>query len=123
MPKTYLHNCLVTNFLKKYKFVENSSKGPLACNLLGMAPPWPCGSHSTRKGYTDFTCPIGPSTPPCLPLTSAKGVVITTRPKWVRTKNGTRAQQVVKTRWSDASGSVDSFADDILINASEKKRR
>lgn len=39
-----------------------------------------------------------------------------------RTKNGTRTRQVRKTRWSHASGAVDGFVDDILINASEKKR-
>ncbi|SHI41453.1 DNA helicase PriA [Pseudozobellia thermophila] len=41
----------------------------------------------------------------------------------VRTKNGTRTQQVRKTRWSYAAGSVKGFIDDILINASERKRR
>ncbi|MFP2995307.1 DNA helicase PriA [Spongiivirga sp. MCCC 1A20706] len=41
----------------------------------------------------------------------------------VRTKNGVRTQQVRKTRWSHASGNVSGFIDDILINASEKKRR
>tara|TARA_R110000796_G_scaffold183498_1_gene299887 strand:- start:18229 stop:19311 length:1083 start_codon:yes stop_codon:yes gene_type:complete len=40
-----------------------------------------------------------------------------------RTKNGTQTRQVRKTRWSFASGSVSGFIDDILINASEKKRR
>ncbi|QWX83426.1 DNA helicase PriA [Cellulophaga sp. HaHaR_3_176] len=40
-----------------------------------------------------------------------------------RTKNGTQTRQVRKTRWSSASGSVSGFIDDILINASEKKRR
>jgi len=40
-----------------------------------------------------------------------------------RTKNGTRTRQVRKTRWSHASGDVEGFIDDILINASEKKRR
>ncbi|PCJ95346.1 MAG: DNA helicase PriA [Flavobacteriaceae bacterium] len=40
-----------------------------------------------------------------------------------RTKNGTRTRQVRKTRWSPASGDVNGFIDDILINASEKKRR
>ncbi len=40
-----------------------------------------------------------------------------------KTKNGTQTRQVRKTRWSRASGSVDGFVDDILINASEKKRR
>ena len=41
----------------------------------------------------------------------------------IRTKNGTRTQQVRKTRWSYASGSVKGFVDDILINASQKKQR
>jgi len=41
----------------------------------------------------------------------------------VRTKKGTRSRQVRKTRWSSASGSVNGFVDDILINASQKKRR
>ncbi|MDV7137823.1 DNA helicase PriA [Maribacter sp. TH_r10] len=41
----------------------------------------------------------------------------------VRTKNGTQTRQVRKTRWSSASGTVSGFVDDILINASEKKRR
>ncbi|MFH6603251.1 DNA helicase PriA [Maribacter algicola] len=41
----------------------------------------------------------------------------------IRTKNGTQTRQVRKTRWSHASGSVKGFIDDILINASEKKRR
>jgi hypothetical protein len=41
----------------------------------------------------------------------------------VRTKNGVQTQQVQKTRWSGASGSVKGFVDDILINASQKKRR
>ncbi|MGB5818639.1 MAG: DNA helicase PriA [Saonia sp.] len=40
-----------------------------------------------------------------------------------RTKNGTKTRQVRKTRWSSASGSVNGFIDDILINASEKKRK
>ncbi|NJB71287.1 DNA-directed RNA polymerase subunit RPC12/RpoP [Saonia flava] len=40
-----------------------------------------------------------------------------------KTKNGTQTRQVRRTRWSHASGSVDGFIDDILINASEKKRR
>ncbi|MBU2995731.1 DNA helicase PriA [Cellulophaga baltica] len=40
-----------------------------------------------------------------------------------KTKNGTQTRQVRKTRWSSASGSVDGFIDDILINASEKKQR
>ncbi|QLG47249.1 DNA helicase PriA [Costertonia aggregata] len=40
-----------------------------------------------------------------------------------RTKNGTRTRQVRKTKWSSASGTVNGFIDDILINASEKKRR
>ncbi|MDP5229527.1 MAG: DNA helicase PriA [Cellulophaga sp.] len=40
-----------------------------------------------------------------------------------RTKNGTQTRQVRKTKWRNASGSVDGFIDDILINASEKKRR
>ena len=41
----------------------------------------------------------------------------------VQTKNGMRNQRVRKTRWSSASGSVKGFVDDILINASQKKRR
>ena len=41
----------------------------------------------------------------------------------IRTKSGTKTQQVRKTRWSHAAGSVRGFVDDILINASEKKRR
>lgn len=41
----------------------------------------------------------------------------------VRTKKGMQTQQVRKTRWSHASGSVKGFVDDILINASQKKRR
>ncbi|NNK17728.1 MAG: DNA helicase PriA [Maribacter sp.] len=41
----------------------------------------------------------------------------------VRTKKGVQTRQVRKTRWSHASGSVNGFVDDILINASEKKRR
>lgn len=40
-----------------------------------------------------------------------------------KTKNGTQTRKVRKTRWSNASGSVSGFIDDILINASEKKRR
>ncbi|MEO0525612.1 MAG: DNA helicase PriA [Bacteroidota bacterium] len=40
-----------------------------------------------------------------------------------RTKNGTRTRQVRKTRWTSVSGAVEGFVDDILINASEKKRR
>lgn len=40
-----------------------------------------------------------------------------------RTKNGTQTRQVRKTRWSSASGSVQGFIDDILINASLKKQR
>tara|TARA_R110002051_G_scaffold324988_2_gene425025 strand:+ start:11976 stop:13058 length:1083 start_codon:yes stop_codon:yes gene_type:complete len=39
-----------------------------------------------------------------------------------RTKKGTQTRQVRKTRWRSASGSVNGFIDDILINASEKKR-
>lgn len=41
----------------------------------------------------------------------------------IRTKNGMRTRQVRKTRWHPASGSIQGFADDILINASEKKQR
>ena len=41
----------------------------------------------------------------------------------VRTKNGTQTRKVRKTRWSSASGDVKGFVDDILINASQKKRR
>ncbi|AIY12432.1 MULTISPECIES: hypothetical protein [Cellulophaga] len=40
-----------------------------------------------------------------------------------KTKSGTQTRQVRKTRWSSASGSVNGFVDDILINASQKKRR
>ncbi|MFS4468892.1 DNA helicase PriA [Maribacter sp. 2210JD10-5] len=40
-----------------------------------------------------------------------------------RTKNGMQTRQVRKTRWTSASGTVNGFVDDILINASEKKRR
>lgn len=40
-----------------------------------------------------------------------------------RTKNGVETRQVRKTRWSFASGSVNGFVDDILINASQKKSR
>jgi len=40
-----------------------------------------------------------------------------------RTKNGTKTRQVRKTRWRNASGNVNGFVDDILINASEKKQR
>jgi len=40
-----------------------------------------------------------------------------------QTKKGRQTRQVRKTRWSSAAGSVDGFIDDILINASEKKRR
>ena len=40
----------------------------------------------------------------------------------VRTKNGMQTRQVRKTRWTHASGTVNGFVDDILINASEKKR-
>ena len=43
--------------------------------------------------------------------------------KTVRTKSGVQTRQVQKTRWSHASGTVNGFVDDILINASEKKRR
>lgn len=42
--------------------------------------------------------------------------------KRIRTKNGVQTQQVRKTRWSRTSGSVHGFVDDILINASQKKR-
>ncbi|SIS39662.1 hypothetical protein SAMN05421766_101477 [Zobellia uliginosa] len=41
----------------------------------------------------------------------------------VKTKNGTQTRQVRKTRWSRVSGSVSGFVDDILINASQKKRQ
>jgi DNA-directed RNA polymerase subunit RPC12/RpoP len=43
--------------------------------------------------------------------------------KTVQTKKGPRKKQVRKTRWRPASGQVSGFIDDILINASEKKRR
>ncbi|WP_222937234.1 hypothetical protein [Cytophaga sp. FL35] len=43
--------------------------------------------------------------------------------KRVRTKQGYKNKQVRKTRWSHAAGRVNGFVDDILINASEKKRR
>lgn len=36
---------------------------------------------------------------------------------------GKRTRQVRKTKWSYASGNIDGFIDDILINASQKKRR
>lgn len=39
------------------------------------------------------------------------------------TNKGKRTRQVRKTRWSSASGTVNGFLDDILINASEKKQR
>lgn len=39
------------------------------------------------------------------------------------TSKGTKRRRVRKTRWSSASGTVNGFIDDILINASEKKRR
>ncbi|MEM9142356.1 MAG: DNA helicase PriA [Bacteroidota bacterium] len=38
----------------------------------------------------------------------------------VRTKNGVRNQRVRKTRWSFASGQVEGFVDDILVNASQR---
>lgn len=40
-----------------------------------------------------------------------------------RTSKGKQTRQVRKTRWRHASGNVNGFVDDILINASEKKRR
>ncbi|NAS12501.1 DNA helicase PriA [Poritiphilus flavus] len=40
-----------------------------------------------------------------------------------RTKNGMQTRQVRKTRWRPASGAVNGFVDDILINASEKRER
>ena len=40
-----------------------------------------------------------------------------------RTKNGKQTRQVRKTRWSNASGSISGFIDDILINASLKKQK
>jgi len=40
-----------------------------------------------------------------------------------KTKNGMQTRQVRKTKWSSVSGAVSGFVDDILINASEKKRR
>ncbi|HAF77942.1 MAG TPA: DNA helicase PriA, partial [Maribacter sp.] len=36
---------------------------------------------------------------------------------------GKRTRRVRKTRWTYASGKVDGFVDDILISASEKKRK
>lgn len=42
--------------------------------------------------------------------------------KRVRTKKGVESKQVRKTRWSHASGSVEGFVDDILVNASKKKQ-
>lgn len=39
-----------------------------------------------------------------------------------RTKEGKQTRQVRKTRWRSASGSVNGFIDDILINASQKKQ-
>lgn len=41
----------------------------------------------------------------------------------IKTSKGYQNRQVRKTRWRPASGSVSGFIDDILINASEKKRR
>jgi predicted RNA-binding Zn-ribbon protein involved in translation (DUF1610 family) len=38
-----------------------------------------------------------------------------------RTKQGRQTRQVRKTRWTPASGTVEGFVDDILINASQKK--
>ena len=43
--------------------------------------------------------------------------------KRVKTSNGYRTVQERRTRWRPASGRVSGFIDDILINASEKKRR
>lgn len=40
-----------------------------------------------------------------------------------KTAEGTKTRQVRKTRWRHTSGSVSGFIDDILINASLKKRR
>ena len=40
-----------------------------------------------------------------------------------RSNNQTKTRQVRKTRWRPASGTVDGFIDDILINASQKKRK
>lgn len=40
-----------------------------------------------------------------------------------RSGNEKRTRQVQKTRWTYASGNIDGFVDDILISASEKKRR
>ncbi|WP_047247060.1 hypothetical protein [Maribacter thermophilus] len=38
------------------------------------------------------------------------------------TSKGKRTRQVRKTRWSSASGNVNGFVDDILVNASQRKR-
>jgi len=38
-------------------------------------------------------------------------------------KGNVRTRQVRRTNWSYASGSIEGFVDDVLINASEKKRR
>ncbi|MDO6491174.1 MAG: DNA helicase PriA [Cellulophaga sp.] len=43
--------------------------------------------------------------------------------KTYKTKNGTSTRQERRTRWYPASGRVNGFVDDILINASEKKQR
>jgi len=43
--------------------------------------------------------------------------------KRVKTSNGYTTVRERRTRWTPASGSVNGFIDDILINASEKKRR
>ena len=40
-----------------------------------------------------------------------------------RTSKGVQRRQVRKTRWHPASGTVSGFVDDILVNASESKRR
>jgi hypothetical protein len=40
-----------------------------------------------------------------------------------KTSKGRQTRQVRKTKWSYAAGNVDGFIDDILINASQKKRR
>ena len=43
--------------------------------------------------------------------------------KRIKTSNGYKTVQERRTRWTPASGHVSGFIDDILINASEKKRR
>ncbi|NER14382.1 DNA helicase PriA [Leptobacterium flavescens] len=87
-----------------------------APNKLKKAALNPEGLHGLYVPYWTFDCNL---------FSTYQGMrgdyyYVTQR---VKTSKGWQTRQVRKTRWIPASGQVSGFIDDILINASEKKRR